>query len=120
MAARRVAAVVMAALVSSSSRQRVGARCKRLHHLMAETLTEAIQDEQQQRGRNQTDQDHAQPQLTNHQQVNSQRQGAEVHLYTDTVTLSGPQTHPPAPTAADCWSRTDQTQRPQQAAGEAA
>lgn len=51
---------------------------------MAQTLTEAVQDEQQQRGWNQTDQDHAQPQLTNHQQVNPQRQRAEVHLHTDT------------------------------------
>lgn len=60
--------------------QRVAAGSERLHHLMAETLTEPVEDEQQQSGRNQTHQDHAHPQLTNHQQVDPQRQRAEVHL----------------------------------------
>lgn len=53
---------------------------------MAETLTETVQNEQKQSGRNQADQDDAQPQLTDHQQVDPQRKRAEVHLDTDTLT----------------------------------
>lgn len=72
--------------VPSSSWQCVCACGERLHQLMTQTLTEAVEDEQQQRGRNQADQDHTQPQLTNHQQVNPQRQRAEVHLSKHTTT----------------------------------
>ncbi|KAG7226639.1 hypothetical protein INR49_001809 [Caranx melampygus] len=42
---------------------------------MAETLAEAIENEQQQCRGYQTDQDHAQPQLTNHQQGSESRLG---------------------------------------------
>lgn len=54
-----------------------------LPHLVAHALTEAIKDEQQQRARDQADEDHAHPQLADHQQVDPQRQRAEVHLETD-------------------------------------
>lgn len=58
--------VITAARVLSSSWQCVCVCGERLHQLVAQTLTEAVEDKQQQRGGNQTDQDHAQPQLTNH------------------------------------------------------
>ena len=57
---------------------------QRLQQLVTETLAEAIEDAEQQGEGNQADQDHPQPQLTNHQQVDPQGEGAEVHLQTNT------------------------------------
>ena len=49
---------------------------QRLQQLVTETLAEAVEDAEQQGEGNQADQDHTQPQLTNHQQVDPQGEGA--------------------------------------------
>ena len=56
---------------------------QRLQQLVTETLAEAVEDAEQQGEGYQADQDHPQPQLTNHQQVDPQGEGAEVHLQTN-------------------------------------
>ena len=57
---------------------------QRLQQLVTEALAEAVEDAEQQGEGNQADQDHPQPQLTNHQQVDPEGEGAEVHLQTNT------------------------------------